>query len=202
MANRPVPRALTRAQQARRQRVVDAAMALGLDGGYEAVQMPRCRRSGRRGHGSPSTAISPARTTCWPPPWCTGSSSWTADWPSCRRRATRPRSGSSTPWTGRSGRWAASRSWSSAVFTALASPDLAAIECQQQVSVLMEGIITRAIGEPHPPNPERSGPDPRPRLVLGPGRLGQRVEQHGAGARRAGRGHRPLVAEPTSTPRS
>src|ERR1700744_2806373 len=39
MANRPVPRTLTRAQQARRQRVVDAAMTLGLDGGYEAVQM-------------------------------------------------------------------------------------------------------------------------------------------------------------------
>jgi hypothetical protein len=39
-----------------------------------------------------------------------------------------------------------------AVFTALASPDPAAIECQQQVSVLMEGIITRAIGEPHPPD--------------------------------------------------
>src|SRR5208282_564165 len=32
-------RPLTRAQQARRQRVIDAAMALGLDGGYEAVQM-------------------------------------------------------------------------------------------------------------------------------------------------------------------
>jgi hypothetical protein len=39
-----------------------------------------------------------------------------------------------------------------AVFTALASPDPAAIECQQQVSVLMEGIITRAIGDPHPPD--------------------------------------------------
>src|SRR5580698_9395514 len=32
-------RPLTRAQQARRQRVIDAAMMLGLDGGYEAVQM-------------------------------------------------------------------------------------------------------------------------------------------------------------------
>ena len=31
-------RPLTRAQQARRQRVIDAAMSLGLDGGYEAVQ--------------------------------------------------------------------------------------------------------------------------------------------------------------------
>src|SRR5664280_553883 len=39
MANGPVPRTLTRAQQARRQRVVDAAMSLALDGGYEAVQM-------------------------------------------------------------------------------------------------------------------------------------------------------------------
>ena len=29
-------RPLTRAQQARRQRVIDAAMALGLDGGYDA----------------------------------------------------------------------------------------------------------------------------------------------------------------------
>ena len=32
-------RPLTWAQQARRQRVIDAAMALGLDGGYDAVQM-------------------------------------------------------------------------------------------------------------------------------------------------------------------
>src|ERR1700743_2597294 len=32
-------RPLTRAQQARRQRVIDAAMPLGLEGGYEAVQM-------------------------------------------------------------------------------------------------------------------------------------------------------------------
>src|SRR5277367_6168901 len=39
MANGPVPRTLTRAQQARRQRVIDAAMTLALEGGYEAVQM-------------------------------------------------------------------------------------------------------------------------------------------------------------------
>jgi AcrR family transcriptional regulator len=37
-----------------------------------------------------------------------------------------------------------------AVFTALASPDPAAIECQQQISFLMEGIITRAIGDRQP----------------------------------------------------
>src|SRR5271157_6028586 len=39
MANAPVARTLTRAQQARRQRVIDAAMSLALNGGYEAVQM-------------------------------------------------------------------------------------------------------------------------------------------------------------------
>src|ERR1700680_2688735 len=39
MANGPVPRTLTRPQQPRRQRVVDAAMTLALDGGYESVQM-------------------------------------------------------------------------------------------------------------------------------------------------------------------
>ncbi len=32
-------RPMTRAQLARRQRVIDAAMELGLEGGYEAVQM-------------------------------------------------------------------------------------------------------------------------------------------------------------------
>jgi TetR/AcrR family transcriptional regulator, cholesterol catabolism regulator len=44
-----------------------------------------------------------------------------------------------------------------AVFTSLSSPDPGAVGCQQQITVLMEGIITRAIGEPQPPDPaERS----------------------------------------------
>ena len=37
-----------------------------------------------------------------------------------------------------------------AVFTSLSSPDAAAVLCQQQITALMEGIITRAIGEPRP----------------------------------------------------
>jgi len=40
-----------------------------------------------------------------------------------------------------------------AVFTSLSSPDPAAVSCQQQITILMEGIITRAIGEPQPPDP-------------------------------------------------
>jgi len=39
-----------------------------------------------------------------------------------------------------------------AVFASLASPDPAAIECQQQMGALMDGIIIRAIGEPQPPD--------------------------------------------------
>jgi hypothetical protein len=35
-----------------------------------------------------------------------------------------------------------------AVFTSLSSPDPAAVGCQQQITVLMEGIIARAMGEP------------------------------------------------------
>ena len=34
-----------------------------------------------------------------------------------------------------------------AVFTSLSSPDPAAVGCQQQITLLMEGIISRAMGE-------------------------------------------------------
>jgi hypothetical protein len=40
-----------------------------------------------------------------------------------------------------------------AVFTSLSSPDPAAVSCQEQITILMEGIIGRAIGEPQPPDP-------------------------------------------------
>lgn len=40
-----------------------------------------------------------------------------------------------------------------AVFMSLSSPDPGAVSCQQQITELMEGIITRAIGEPRPPDP-------------------------------------------------
>jgi AcrR family transcriptional regulator len=39
-----------------------------------------------------------------------------------------------------------------AVFTSLASPDPAAIECQQQMGSVMDGIIIRAMGRPEPPD--------------------------------------------------
>ena len=151
MANGPVPRTLTRAQQARRQRVVDAAMALGLNGGYEAVQM---RDVAARADVAMGTVyryftskdhLLAAALVHWVELLDARLSQMPArgDTAAARvvdvlDRALRAM-GRQPQLVG-------------AVFTALASPDPAAIQCQQQVSVLMEGIITRAIGEPHPPD--------------------------------------------------
>jgi AcrR family transcriptional regulator len=147
MANRPVPRTLTRAQQARRQRVVDAAMALGLDGGYEAVQM---RDVAARADVAMGTVyryftskdhLLAATLVYWVeqldvrigqhPPQGERPADRVLD---VLDRALRA--------MGRQPRLVA------AVFTSLSSPDPAAVGCQQQITVLMEGIIARAMGEP------------------------------------------------------
>ena len=151
MANRPVPRTMTRSQQARRQRVIDAAMSLALEGGYEAVQM---RDVAARADVAMGTVYR----------YFTSKDHLLAaalvHWVGLldARLALVPAQGDTAAVRvvdvldralramGRQPRLV------SAVFTALASPDPAAIQCQQQVSLLMEGIITRAIGEPHPPD--------------------------------------------------
>jgi AcrR family transcriptional regulator len=144
-----VARPLTRAQQARRQRVIDAAMTLGLEGGYEAVQMRDVaaradvamgtvyRYFTSKDHLLAATLVSwieqlDARLSQQPPKG-TEPSERVLD---VLDRALRA--------MGRQPRLVA------AVFTALASPDPAAVGCQQQITLLMEGIITQAIGEPHP----------------------------------------------------
>jgi TetR/AcrR family transcriptional regulator, cholesterol catabolism regulator len=142
-------RPLNRAQQARRQRVIDSAMGLGLDGGYDAVQM---RDVASRADVAMGTVyryftskdhLLAATLVYWVeqldsrlaqlPPQGESAASRVLD---ALDRALRA--------MGRQPRLVG------AVFTALASPDPAAIECQQQVSALMEGIITRAIGDPQP----------------------------------------------------
>jgi TetR/AcrR family transcriptional regulator, cholesterol catabolism regulator len=146
-----VPRALTRAQQARRQRVVDAAMELGLEGGYEAVQM---RDVAARAHVAMGTVyryfmskdhLLAATLVHWVgqlderlaqvPPRGTSSAARVVDVLDRGLRA-----------MGRQPKLAA------ALFMSLASPDPAAVECQQQVSALMDGIIMRAIAQPEPPD--------------------------------------------------
>ena len=149
MANGPVPRTLTRAQQARRQRVIDAAMSLALEGGYEAVQMRDVAARADVAMGtvyryfSSKDHLLAASLVHWVEQLDI-------------RLAQSPAQGASPAERVIDALDRALRAMGrqptlvGAVFTALASPDPAAIECQQQVSVLMEGIITRAIGEPQP----------------------------------------------------
>jgi AcrR family transcriptional regulator len=140
-------RPLTRAQQARRQRVIDAAMALGLDGWYDAVQMRDVAAQADVAMGtvyryfSSKDHLLAATLVYWveqlavrieqQPPQ--------GEQPSARvldvlDRALRA--------MGRQPRLVA------AVFTSLSSPDPGAVGCQQQITLLMEGIIARAMGEP------------------------------------------------------
>ena len=141
-----VDRPLTRAQQARRQRVIDAAMALGLEGGYEAVQMRDVaaradvamgtvyRYFTSKDHLLAATLVHwvemlDSRLGQHPP---------RGEHPADRvldalDRALRA--------MGRQPKLVA------AVFTSLSSPDPAAVGCQQQITLLMEGIIARAMGD-------------------------------------------------------
>ncbi|MHB8220024.1 MAG: TetR family transcriptional regulator [Acidimicrobiales bacterium] len=144
-------RPLTRAQLARRQRVIDAAMGLGLEGGYEAVQM---RDVAARADVAMGTVyryftskdhLLAATLVHWVELLDTRLAQQPArgELPDQRvldvlDRALRA--------MGRQPKLVA------AVFASLSSPDPGAVECQQQVTVLIEGIVTRAIGEPQPPN--------------------------------------------------
>jgi AcrR family transcriptional regulator len=151
MATSPVPRTLTRAQQARRQRVVDAAMSLALEGGYDAVQM---RDVAARADVAMGTVyryfiskdhLLAAALVHWVEQLDT-------------RLAQVPAQGDTVGARVIEVLDRALRAMGrqpllvGAVFTALASPDPAAVESQQQVAIVMESIITRAIGEPAPPD--------------------------------------------------
>ena len=140
-------RPLTRSQQARLQRVIDAAVELGLEGGYEAVQM---RDVASRAHVAMGTVYRyftskdhllaaalvhwveqlDARLAQVPP---------RGEKPADRvidvlDRALRA--------MGRQPRLV------EAVFPSLASADPSTIDCQNQIARLMDGIISRAMGEP------------------------------------------------------
>ncbi len=150
-AEQTLTRPLTRAQQARRQRVIDAAMALGLEGGYEAVQM---RDVAARADVAMGTVyryftskdhLLAAALVYWVemldvrigqhPPQGEHPADRVVD---VLDRALRA--------MGRQPRLVA------AVFTSLSSPDPGAVGCQQQITLLMEGIIARAMGEPVVPD--------------------------------------------------
>jgi TetR/AcrR family transcriptional regulator, cholesterol catabolism regulator len=151
MTNGPVPRSLTRAQQARRQRVIDAAMSLALEGGYDAVQMRDVAAKADVAMGTVYRYFTSKDHLL-----AAALVHWVGQLDA--RLAQSPPEGDSPAERVIDSLDRALRAMGrqphlvAAVFTALASPDPAAIECQQQVSVLMERIITRAIGEPRPPD--------------------------------------------------
>ncbi len=145
------PRPLTRAQQARRQRVIDAAMGLGLEGGYDAVQM---RDVAARADVAIGTVyryfqskdhLLAATLVHWLEQLDL-------------RLAQQPAAGATAGTRVLGVLDRALRAMArqprlvSAVFTALSSSDPAAVACQQQITVVMEGIITRAVGDVSPPD--------------------------------------------------
>ncbi len=144
-------RPLTRAQAARRQRVVDAAMALGLEGGYEAVQMRDVaaradvamgtvyRYFASKDHLLAATLLH-----------------WVEQLE--ERLAREPARGGTAAERVLEVLDRALRAMArqpklvTAVFASLASADPAAVSCQQQITSVMESIITRAIGKGAPPD--------------------------------------------------
>lgn len=150
MADRPVPRTLTRAQQARYQRVIDAAMSLGLEGGYDAVQM---RDVAARADVAMGTVyryfvskdhLLAAALVSWVEQLDNRLSQQPARGDTAAARVVEVLDRALRAM-------ARQPTLAAAVFASLSSPDPAAVECQEQVSAVTERIITRAIGEAHPP---------------------------------------------------
>ena len=146
-------RALTPAQEARRQRVIDAAMSLALEGGYDAVQMRDVatranvamgtvyRYFSSKDHLLAASAVFwfeqlEARLSTRPALGATPAERVTAVLDRALRSLARQ------PLLG------------TAVFAALSSPDPAAVESQLQISSIMERIVAKAIGEPAPDDVE------------------------------------------------
>jgi AcrR family transcriptional regulator len=142
-------RPLTRSQQARLQRVVDAAMSLGLEGGYESVQM---RDVAARAHVAMGTVyryftskdhLLAAALVHWVEQLDTRLAQVPARGDTQADRVTDVLDRALRAM-GRQPRLV------EAVFSSLASSDPSTIECQNQISRLMDGIISRAMGEPQP----------------------------------------------------
>ncbi len=144
-----ISRPLTRAQQARLQRVLDAAMELGLEGGYEAVQM---RDVASRAHVAMGTVY--RYFTSKDHLLAAALVHWVEQLDA--RLAQVPARGDTAAdrvidvldralrAMGRQPRLV------EAVFSSLSSSDPSTIDCQNQISDLMDGIIRRAMGEPEP----------------------------------------------------
>jgi AcrR family transcriptional regulator len=153
---RAITRPLSREQQARRQRVIDAAMELAIEGGYEAVQMRDVATKAQVAMGTvyryffSKDHLLAATLVHW------------IEQLDARLAESPPEQGSPAERViavlDRALKAMARQpNLVAAVLPALASPDPAAMDCQQQLASLMDRIISRAIGIPQPPDtPERS----------------------------------------------
>lgn len=142
-------RPLTGAQEARRQRVIDAAMALALEGGYEAVQMRDVATRADVAMGtvyryfSSKDHLLSAALVYWVEQLV-------------ERLARQPAKGATpaervTEVLDRALRAMARQPrLGMAVFISLSSSDPAAVESQMEIARLMDEIVVRAIGEPAP----------------------------------------------------
>ena len=154
-----IDRPLTRSQEARRQRVIDAAMALALEGGYDAVQMRDVAMRADVAMGtvyryfSSKDHLLAAAAVFWVEQLEV-------------RLSTKPAFGATpaervTEVLGRALRALARQpQLGTAVFAALSSSEPAAVESQMQISSIMESIVSTAIGEPAP-----DGVEERSRMI-------------------------------------
>ncbi len=140
------PETLTRSQAARRARVIDAALILGRDGGYDAVQMREVAAEAGvalgtiyRYFSSKDHLLSAALVT------------WVEDLE--RRVTARPLVGDTVTERVLSVLKRAHRAMereprlSEAVVTALASPDAGSAEAQRQLTVVMIRTLSRGLGD-------------------------------------------------------
>ena len=140
-----IDRPLTRSQEARRQRVIDAAMALALEGGYDAVQMRDVATKADVAMGTvyryfnSKDHLLAASLVYWVEQLE-------------HRLAQQPTPGSTPAERVLGVLDRALRSMNrqpklvAAVFTSLSSPDPAAVECQLRITQVMDSIVTTAIG--------------------------------------------------------
>ena len=144
-------RPLTRAQEARRQRVIDAAMSLALEGGYDAVQMRDVATRAGVAMGTVYRYLESKDHLL-----AAGLVSWIEQLEA--RLAQQPAKGATPAERVIEVLDRALRSMNrqpmlvAAVFTSLSSSDPAAVECQLQITGLLDAIVVKAIGEPAPPD--------------------------------------------------
>ena len=175
---------LTKSQAARRQRVLEAALDLGAEGGYDAVQMRDVATEANVALGTIYRYFASKDHLL-----AESLVEWARDLG--RRVAQRPLVGDTLAERVINVLRRATRAMetepnrSEAVITALSSTDPHAARCQREVGAVMGQIMAGLPGRLRPGHPGRHRAGAGPRLVLVARRVGQPVVRHQPGGRRA-----------------